>query len=176
MWWVVFHQLRPRHKYYTIRFLAFLPDRSLKIRIRAKSRQQPTICHPVTRVGWRNERLRYKTLVYTFKAKLTGNETRNCYHLILKDVCCIINPFEHVLVPKGIMRLMVLHTGAMKKKGPGRGTGKSSGLHWILSRKKLLLESFVKVGDREEGKKGGGLLLRFSSSPSPQLFCACHTG
>lgn len=116
MWWVVFHQLRPRHKYYTIRFLAFLPDRSLKIRIRAKRRQQPTICHPVTQVGWRNERLRYKTLVYTFKAKLTGNETRNCYHLILKDVCCVINPFEHVLVPKGVMRLMVLHTGAMKKK------------------------------------------------------------
>ena len=115
MWWVVFHQLCPRHKYYTIRFLAFLPDRSLKIRIRAKSRQQPTICHPVTRVGWRNKRLRYKTLVYTFKAKLTGNETRNCYHLILKDVCCVINPFEHVLVPKGVMQLMVLHTGAMKK-------------------------------------------------------------
>ena len=35
------------------------------------------------------------------RQKLTRNETRNSYHLILKGACCAINPFEHVLVQRG---------------------------------------------------------------------------
>ena len=41
--------------------------------------------------------------------KLTRNETRNSYHLILKGVCCAINPFEHVLVQRGQIITLATH-------------------------------------------------------------------
>ena len=67
------------------------------------------LCHPITSnkitqggwVGRRNETVRCKTLVYARGKNWLENETRNSYHLILKGVCCAINPFEHVLVQRG---------------------------------------------------------------------------
>ena len=41
--------------------------------------------------------------------KLTRNETRNSYHLILKGVCCAINPFEHVLIQRGQIITLATH-------------------------------------------------------------------
>ena len=52
-------------------------------------------------LGW-SEWRRNKTVdTKLWYGKLTRNETRNSYHLILKGVCCAINPFEHVLVQRG---------------------------------------------------------------------------